>query len=263
MYPKVFVEYRKRNRDYGPVRTLPTPVFFYGMEPGDEISVEIDPGKILEIRLQAVGETNEDGDARVFFELNGQPRTIRVPDRKVKASAPKRPKADPGDPRSRRRSDAGRHRRDHGRGGTGREGRGSADDHRGDEDGDGSLCRERAERSSRCMSIPARRSTPRICWSRSAEGRRGCRPSRAAFAASSGARCARVFLAWHTPVGVCRLLSRQACQYESRDWRSPRPRATWRRTAAWGLRAIDDAGRSHGGPMRGRILDPVRRVEGP
>ncbi len=97
MYPKVFVEYRKRNRDYGPVRTLPTPVFFYGMEPGDEISVEIDPGKILEIRLQAVGETNEDGDARVFFELNGQPRTIRVPDRKVKASAPKRPKADPGD----------------------------------------------------------------------------------------------------------------------------------------------------------------------
>jgi pyruvate carboxylase len=98
MYPKVFVEYRKRNRDYGPVRTLPTPVFFYGMEPGDEISVEIDPGKILEIRLQAVGETNEDGEARVFFELNGQPRTIRVPDRKVKASAPRRPKADPDDP---------------------------------------------------------------------------------------------------------------------------------------------------------------------
>ena len=97
MYPKVFLEYRKRNRDYGPVRTLPTPVFFYGMEPGDEISVEIDPGKTLEIRLQAVGETNEDGDARVFFEINGQPRTIRVPDRKVKASAPKRPKADPSD----------------------------------------------------------------------------------------------------------------------------------------------------------------------
>ncbi len=98
MYPKVFTDYQKRHRDYGPVRTLPTPVFFYGMEPGDEISVEIDPGKILEIRLQAVGETNEDGDARVFFELNGQPRTVRVPDRKVKALAPRRPKAKDGEP---------------------------------------------------------------------------------------------------------------------------------------------------------------------
>ncbi len=67
------------------MRTLPTPAFFYGMEPGEEISVEIDPGKTLEIRCQAMGETNEEGEAKVFFELNGQPRTVRVPDRKVKA----------------------------------------------------------------------------------------------------------------------------------------------------------------------------------
>ena len=98
MYPKVFSDYRARHVDYGPVRTLPTPVFFYGMEPGAEISAEIDPGKTLEIRLQAVGETNEDGEARVFFELNGQPRTIRVPDRKAQALAPRRPKADADDP---------------------------------------------------------------------------------------------------------------------------------------------------------------------
>jgi len=98
MYPKVFVEYLHRHQDYGPVRTLPTPVFFYGMEPGQEISVEIDPGKIMEIRLQAVSETNAEGDVRVFFELNGQPRTVRVPDRKAQASAPKRPKAEAGNP---------------------------------------------------------------------------------------------------------------------------------------------------------------------
>jgi pyruvate carboxylase len=96
MYPKVFTDYLHRHQEYGPVRTLPTPVFFYGMEPGQEISVEIDPGKTLEIRLQAVGETNAEGDARVFFELNGQPRTVRVPDRKVQAAAPKRPKAEAG-----------------------------------------------------------------------------------------------------------------------------------------------------------------------
>ena len=98
MYPKVFTDYLHRHQDYGPVRTLPTPVFFYGMEPGQQISAEIDPGKTLEVRLSAVGETNEEGDVRVFFELNGQPRTIRVPNRKAQAAAPKRPKADVGNP---------------------------------------------------------------------------------------------------------------------------------------------------------------------
>ena len=96
MYPKVFLDYMGRHRIYGPVRTLPTPVFFYGMEPRQEISAEIDPGKTLEIRLQAVGETSDDGQVRVFFELNGQPRTVRVPDRKAAASISVRPKADPG-----------------------------------------------------------------------------------------------------------------------------------------------------------------------
>ncbi|KPQ06734.1 MAG: pyruvate carboxylase [Rhodobacteraceae bacterium HLUCCA12] len=98
MYPKVFLDYMGRHRIYGPVRTLPTWNFFYGMEPGEEISAEIDPGKTLEIRLIAVGETSEEGDVKVFFELNGQPRTIRVPNRKVKATAAARPKATDGDP---------------------------------------------------------------------------------------------------------------------------------------------------------------------
>ncbi|MCP5039257.1 MAG: pyruvate carboxylase [Rhodobacteraceae bacterium] len=96
MYPKVFLDYMGRHRIYGPVRTLPTRAFFYGMEPGEEISVEIDPGKTLEIRLQAVGETHEDGEVRVFFELNGQPRVIRVPDRAVSASTIAHPKAEAG-----------------------------------------------------------------------------------------------------------------------------------------------------------------------
>ncbi len=98
MYPKVFLDYMGRHRVYGPVRTLPTRVFFYGMAPGEEISVEIDPGKILEIRLQAVGETDPTGEAKVFFELNGQPRVIRVPNRAVKSQTRARPKADPGNP---------------------------------------------------------------------------------------------------------------------------------------------------------------------
>ncbi len=94
MYPKVFVDYMARRNIYGPVRTLPTPVFLYGMEPGQEISVEIDPGKTLEIRLQAIGETNDAGQVRVFFELNGQPRNILVPNRSAATTTTQRAKAD-------------------------------------------------------------------------------------------------------------------------------------------------------------------------
>ncbi len=98
MYPKVFTEYMERHAAYGPVRTLPTRTFFYGMEPGEEIAAEIDPGKTLEIRLQAVGETQENGNVRVFFELNGQPRVMRVADRRIASTKVAHPKAEAGNP---------------------------------------------------------------------------------------------------------------------------------------------------------------------
>ena len=98
MYPKVFLDYMGRHKAYGPVRTLPTRTFFYGMAPGEEITSEIDPGKTLEIRLQAVGETTDDGEVKVFFELNGQPRVIRVPNRAIKAKTAAKPKAQDGNP---------------------------------------------------------------------------------------------------------------------------------------------------------------------
>ncbi|MBR2658092.1 MAG: pyruvate carboxylase [Loktanella sp.] len=96
MYPKVFTDYTARHEIYGPVRTLPTRTFFYGMEPGEEIAAEIDPGKTLEIRMQAVADINEDGEVKVFFELNGQPRTIRVMNRLASADKVQRPKAENG-----------------------------------------------------------------------------------------------------------------------------------------------------------------------
>ena len=68
------------------------------MEPGDEITAEIDPGKTLEIRLQAIGDTDENGEVRVFFELNGHPRVIRTPNRMIAAKTAARPKADIANP---------------------------------------------------------------------------------------------------------------------------------------------------------------------
>ena len=96
LYPKVFLDYMGRRRTYGPVSVLPTPVFFYGMKVGEEISVDIDRGKTLEIRLLAVSELVDDGLVKVFFELNGQPRTIRVPDRSVEHLTVRRAKKEPG-----------------------------------------------------------------------------------------------------------------------------------------------------------------------
>jgi pyruvate carboxylase len=98
MYPKVFTDYARRHATYGPVRTLRTSTFFYGMAPGDEISPEIDPGVRLEIRCQALADTNEEGEAKVFFELNGQPRVVRVADRKAGGASAARPKAETGNP---------------------------------------------------------------------------------------------------------------------------------------------------------------------
>lgn len=96
MYPKVFLDYMGRHRTYGPVWALPTKTFFYGMKPSEEITAEIDPGKTLEIRLQAIGDTDEQGEVKVFFELNGQPRVIRVPNRLIKSQTASRPKAEDG-----------------------------------------------------------------------------------------------------------------------------------------------------------------------
>jgi pyruvate carboxylase len=94
MYPKVFVDYARVRSEFGPLATLPTPIFFYGMQPGQEIAVELEAGKALVIRCQAIGETDEEGDVKVFFELNGQPRTAKVANRVVAATVERHPQAD-------------------------------------------------------------------------------------------------------------------------------------------------------------------------
>ena len=87
MYPKVFVDYAGAQENYGPTSMLSTPVYFYGIVQGDEILVEIEKGKTLVIRCLAIGESDSQGMVTVFFELNGQPRRIKVPDRAHGASA--------------------------------------------------------------------------------------------------------------------------------------------------------------------------------
>ena len=96
MYPKVWLEYIGDRLQYGDVSILPTPVFFYGMEPGQEISVDLERGKTLIVRYVATSDPHEDGTRTVFFELNGQPRSVRVADRSQVAKRPPQRKAELG-----------------------------------------------------------------------------------------------------------------------------------------------------------------------
>ncbi len=98
MYPKVFVDYARAEATYGPVEVLPTPTYFYGLQPGGEITPDLERGKTLVVQCLAIGETDEEGQVRVFFELNGQPRTVKVPDRIKGADIVARPKAEEGNP---------------------------------------------------------------------------------------------------------------------------------------------------------------------
>ena len=98
LYPNVYTEYAEHWRQYGDTAVIPTRNFFYGIPPGDEISVHIEPGKTLIIRFLTTGDARDDGRRTVFFELNGQPREVTVIDRSVAVKVEPRPKADPNNP---------------------------------------------------------------------------------------------------------------------------------------------------------------------
>ena len=97
LYPKVFPEYAETRGRYSDLSVLPTPAFFYGMGTGDEVGIEIEPGKTLIIKFLTIGEAQPDGRRVVYFELNGQPREVIVADKSLAAGAVKaRAKAEAG-----------------------------------------------------------------------------------------------------------------------------------------------------------------------
>jgi pyruvate carboxylase len=95
MYPEVFLKFARTRLKYGNMEILPTPQFFYGVEKGQEIAVELEPGKILVVKLLTVSEPHPEGTRTIFFELNGQPREVTVRDTALRATVHARPKADP------------------------------------------------------------------------------------------------------------------------------------------------------------------------
>ncbi len=98
MYPDVFVKYAKARQQFGDLTMVPTAVFFYGMESGQEISVKLDSGHTQIIRYLGVSDHHDDGMRTVFFEVNGQPRQIKVSDQTHQVTRVVQPKADSGNP---------------------------------------------------------------------------------------------------------------------------------------------------------------------
>jgi pyruvate carboxylase len=98
LYPDVFLKYDKFRQTYSDVSVLPTPPFFYGLKSGQEITVDIEPGKTLILKFLTSSDPHPDGTRTLFFELNGQPREVNVRDRALRVVERAHPKADPAEP---------------------------------------------------------------------------------------------------------------------------------------------------------------------
>jgi pyruvate carboxylase len=94
MYPEVFATFEKVRQDFSDLSVLPTPAFFYGLHHRQEISVTIEQGKTLIIRLVNVSEAEKDGRRTVTVELNGMTRETFIADKHLAPKAKLRPKAD-------------------------------------------------------------------------------------------------------------------------------------------------------------------------
>jgi pyruvate carboxylase len=94
MYPEVFLKFARNQQAWGDVEVLPTPEFFFGMPKGEEVTVELEPGKTLYVKFLTISEAHPDGTRTVFFELNGQPREVTIRDKSLEAKRDERPKAD-------------------------------------------------------------------------------------------------------------------------------------------------------------------------
>ena len=98
LYPEVYLKYNGFRHVYADVGVLPTPTFFYGLKPAEEITVEIESGKTMIVKFLTIGDAHPDGTRTLFFELNGQPREVNVRDRALRVVERTHPKADPENP---------------------------------------------------------------------------------------------------------------------------------------------------------------------
>ncbi len=100
MYPKVFADYARHVREFGHVAVLPTHVFFYGMRPGEDVTVTmLEDGSQAVLRYLTVSDADAEGMRHLFFEINGWPASLRIRDRSLAQDVVVHERADLGNPR--------------------------------------------------------------------------------------------------------------------------------------------------------------------
>ncbi|TLW90869.1 pyruvate carboxylase [Saccharomonospora piscinae] len=99
LFPGPTREFETHRHDFGDTSVLPSKDFFYGLRPGEEYAVDLEPGVRLLIELEAIGEADERGIRVVMASLNGQLRPIQVRDRSVAGDLPAKEKADKHNPK--------------------------------------------------------------------------------------------------------------------------------------------------------------------
>ncbi|MFB6679437.1 pyruvate carboxylase [Streptomyces sp. NPDC057684] len=94
LFPGPTKEFENHRQAFGDTSVLASKDFFYGISPGREYSVDLEPGVRLLIELEAIGEADERGVRTVMATLNGQLRPIQVRDHSVASDIPVTEKAD-------------------------------------------------------------------------------------------------------------------------------------------------------------------------
>ncbi len=94
LYPKVFKDFYDHHSNFGSLRQLPTPAFFYGLKENEELFVELGKGKAIILKKLYQSAPDEHGICKVYFEMNGQSRVIEVRDRGYKLDKPLNKKAE-------------------------------------------------------------------------------------------------------------------------------------------------------------------------
>jgi pyruvate carboxylase len=83
MYPQVFRDFTKFSKKFGNLSVLPTPTFFYGIKEKEEITISLEAGKTLFIRLHNFTDPDGAGMRTAIFDLNGYPRHLQIEDKHV------------------------------------------------------------------------------------------------------------------------------------------------------------------------------------
>ncbi|KAI5731466.1 hypothetical protein M8J77_010414 [Diaphorina citri] len=94
LYPQVTEDYLTFRESFGPVDKLDTRIFLTGPKVGEEFEVTIEKGKTLGIKaLATAADLTKNGEREVFFEMNGQLRSVFIRDKEASKEMHIHPKA--------------------------------------------------------------------------------------------------------------------------------------------------------------------------